>query len=317
MVPYQFHASASALEEHLWNHNANPFSQLDLEYEREEFTRWAANHYRPTSFKKEVLSYTGYIPMLKEPEKLSYIVSQKSMYVKLHILKVLNKFSKYLDSKYNTDIFSNYFNRMRKLIGLKWTKPKPLPSLRKLNINVEEVAKYAIRKMNNYKYQLFALFMLATGLRTESEAYVVFKNFDEYYLEVKGIHLVELMMDRKTKKAFFALLPPRLVEELKKLRNRRLKLKAVREQWNKAVSELGLDYMEYPLYTLRKLHATLLKRYMSESDVDLLQGRIPSSVLGQFYNLEHLDQLYKNYMLAVGRLVEELLDEIKANRLSS
>ncbi len=290
----------------------NPFLQVDLQAEVRGFLEWAKGRLSPKAY-DNVVRYSRFIYYLAMPHMLSQALEQSGLgpWGRHHVLKVLSNFAKYLDLKYSTEVFSEAWRRIRKASGLKWSVEKPLPSLSERLENPEEVLPKIINAIDSWKHRLFALLLLATGLRPE-EAEYLWEHYDERVKEIDGIVVAELMLTRKTKNAYFAFIPPRLHEEIKRLRARgkalgRIDLKKFRASWRRACEKAGVDHRKWPPYSLRKMHATLLKRRLSESDVDLLQGRAPKTVLAQHYNVESLRTLWNGYMETVGRLVEELL----------
>ncbi len=287
----------------------NPFLQIDIEQEIQEFLKWMKSRVSKKTY-DNAKRYSRFIYYLAIPTSLSTALENSGLgpWGRHHVMKVLSNFAKYLDAKYTTDVFTNAWQRIRKSLGLKWSIQKGIPSLMERIEDPFEVLSKIIKSLPG-KYKLFALLMAVTGLRPE-EAEYLWENYDDKVREIDGMIIAELMLLRKTKNAFFSFIHPE-VHELMKNRPKkwkRIELRRFRTAWKNTCQRLGLDHRKWPPYSLRKLHATLLKRVMSESDVDMLQGRVPKTVLAKHYNIESLKQLW-------GKYLEALEDFIKALKL--
>ena len=307
--------------EPLGTRGVNPFARVDLISEIDAFLAFAQNKYTAKKSYEEVRLYSRYLKYLVSFDIFAKIIMNQTPGARRHILKVCSIFAKYLDGKYVTEEFTKAFQIMRKRLGLKWTTPKRVKTIIERLEKPEEIASKIIANIENPKHQLFTIFMLAAGLRSK-EAEEAWEGFLKYYRQINGIHMVEIMKIRKTKRAYFAFITPNLafimlnLEALRDNRRfqrvRKIDLTEVWDSWKKACQKAGYDHRAYPLYYLRKVNATLLRRVLDQEMVNLLQGRVPETVLDQYYNVESLQYLYEKYMETVGRLVDRLLLKLEA-----
>jgi len=286
----------------------NPFTLVDIGREISEFLDIAKARYSKKTYESRIKVYAKYLKLLAIPSLLANELNKLGRHAVLHFMKVASAFAKFLDAKYGSEEFSKAFQRLRKMMGLKWYVQPSMPRIS--SMSPEDVIIPIISNIGSTKHRLFAMFMLATGLRT-SEALDAWENFFKYYKEINGIHILEIMSDRRTKKTYFAFLTPDLANTLKSLLQfktfSRIDDSKVWTSWKEAAQKVGYDHRVYPIYYLRKVHATLLRRVLDADMVDLMQGRAPKRVLDQYYNVESLRYLYKKYLEAVGPLISKLL----------
>ncbi len=292
----------------VFNKTLNSFVNLDLEKEIQEFLNWTKTRVSLKTY-DNIKRYSRYIYYLAIPTSLLTALENSGLgpWGRHHVMKVLANFVKFLDAKYTTDIFSLAWKKIRRALGLKWYVQQTPPSLIERIEDPEQTLVKIINNIPSRKHKLFAALLAVTGLRTE-EAHFLWENYEKKVKEIDGMIVAELMLLRRTKNAYFAFIHPRIHRKIMGRPGywKRIDLKKFRLSWKKSCEKIGVDHRKWNPYSLRKLHATLLLREMSESNVDLLQGRAPKTVLAVHYNIESLKQLWKAYMKAINAFVEKL-----------
>jgi len=281
----------------------NPFAVLDLEKEIEGFIAYVKHKYRNKRTAQDYLYYAKYLTLLRDPMMLAISLFRMSEGLRRHVIKCISVFCKYLDIKYTDKNYTEFFRLFRYRTGLKWEKGEPIKTLADLAENYIDIYRRLLdrSKSIDYIYHLFYRFMLESGLRT-SEAIEAFNNFKSLYRVFDSVHVIELMQMRKTKRVYFAFITPSLAEKMNRI-STTVYAKKVRLIWKKICFLENLDHRRYQLYGFRKVHATILRRYMDRELVDLLQGRAPKTIFDKHYNVESLKHLYAMYIRAFQELI--------------
>ena len=193
---------------------------------------------------------------------------------------------------------NSYIKQLRKLAP-KQTQVKLLeyeidkPIIEKA---VEEVQRI-LESSAAYTTKLAALTAFFTGLR-EPEIVYLLRNYPKLRrIEEDGAVIVELGLDRKSKKAWVTIIPRELADLIHKIHvlGLRVGLNLVKDARDRHGLHISIH---------RKAHAAILGAYMSENEIKLLQGKV-GEIMVKHYT-KHLRELAKRYLEAYKPYLETL-----------
>ncbi|GEM_PF-2266479 len=153
---------------------------------------------------------------------------------------------------------------------------------------IDKALEYIDRIMkSNSKYRIPVITEFFTGLRPSEVVYML-HNWDKLRkIKLDGVYLIVLNYDRKTKKAYFTLIPEQLYQIIDS---------------NKPYifSSYFKDHVrqkyEIRLYTFRKAWIAITSRYLDDAERDLLQGRLRSIQIKHY--IKHIKSIAKRYLEA-------------------
>jgi intergrase/recombinase len=186
--------------------------------------------------------------------------------------------------------FYESFGKLVKAYGLKWksVKAEDLLLSRMANMenngNVLEWIKQVKAKIP--KLNVFMDFILQSGLRLREalNSYNLIIDLaregrlNEYYnVEAEALEHFRFksLFIRRTKKAFVSLIPKTLIEAIS--RKDKLTLYQIRN-WVRRDNKLKMRFGD-----LREYYATVMTKWLNQSEIDFLQGRISGSVFMRNY----------------------------------
>ncbi len=178
---------------------------------------------------------------------------------KVDILKSISNLTRYMDVKYDTYLHDEF---------TKWLKRKEIKWSSKSRTNTYEIAKtvkleQVLQKITElpYKYKIFCLFLLVTGLRTE-EAIKAFN----HHAELCRDNIIELFWDHGTKKTNAVYCHPLLHDAIDKFKVS--KALYLPNGGNLVKKNLGFE-----LRVLRKLNYTITATKVDPLLAEFMQGR--------------------------------------------
>jgi len=227
--------------------------------------------------------------------------------IRPHIVKALSNLAKYL-GKY--DVFKNL---MRKY-GIKWTgrSVDDIVIERFTSVQDPEEIWNWIRQVKREREDLseFIDFVAVTGLRLNEAitSYNLIKKLGkgrihEYYNEGKGtlehFKFKELFI-RKTKKAFISFVPKCLIERILEAE----KLGSSNNCIRKRLKQAGLNMR---FHEIRKLHATILTKYLRQPEIDFIQGRVSTNIfMANYFNPALIADLKERAFKAIEEIQVEI-----------
>ena len=235
------------------------------------------------------LVYEDHVRLRAELRRLSPHMRNK-------VMNALSHLARFLEEHGEEGLYEELRRRFRRA-RLAWSKGRPqLRVLASLEDLLEPVTR-AASMLEPRHYRVFAAFLLATGLRPE-EAAKAWRGYWSVRMRYRDMVLLDLEavgLDRDTKRAIVAMVHP--LVDAKVPEKPRISLALLRRKWNRAVEEAAGKRIE--LYTMRRLHATLLLHAgVPEHVVDLLQGRPGSTILRQNYIMYTLYEYWRSYIKA-------------------
>ncbi len=236
------------------------------------------------------LVYEDHVRLRVELRRLSPHMRNK-------VMNALSHLARFLEEHGEEGLYEELRKRFRRA-RLAWSKGRPrLRVLASLEDMLEPVT-HAASMLKPRHYRVFAAFLLATGLRPE-EAAKAWRSYWRVRMRYRDMVLLDLEavgLDRDTKRAIVAMVHPLADAEVPE--KPRISLALLRRKWNKAAEEAAGKRIE--LYTMRRLHATLLLHAgVPEHIVDLLQGRPGSTILRQNYIMYTLYEYWHSYIKAL------------------
>jgi integrase len=193
---------------------------------------------------------------------------------------------------------------VRRRVGVRWRRELQQPVL--LEESVEElVARVSCcaKLLSPPRFRVFVAFMLATGLRPSEAAYAWRRYWALRRVTGRGAIVLQLNMARTTKHALLALVHPSVDSRVPK--RPAIGMTNLRQRWNTICETLHGKRIN--LYTLRRLHATLLLQSgLKEWEVDLLQGRL-EGLTRRHYILYSIDDIWPRYLKALEKPLTEIL----------
>ena len=225
-----------------------------------------------------------------------------------HIMKALAALSKFL-GKYNE------WNLIVKKYNLKWSERNSLNTFNKIFNSTEYIENYfswikSFVKDNKIStdYKNLVLYCALTGLRA-SEAIESIKIIKDDYGRSKYLDKEKLILKhyefpdifiRRTKKAYFSVVDDNIIK-IAFASNSRI--------YSTSKSQFYRNKIKFNLSYCRKLFATYLRNKGIEPEIiDLLQGRISSSVFVNHYYRPDINQIItKRIRPVLGELWTELI----------
>ena len=229
---------------------------------------------------------------------------------RLHIIRALCCLSKYV-GKYDV------FKHLMKVYDLKWsTGNKDALILKKLfnPRNQDNDLKKWIQtvKKTAPNFSLFLDFMISTGLRkieSINSCNLIIDLFktnklNDYYSNNMLQHFrFPKMFLRPTKKAFLSIIPSKLVEEIGV--SNKLTIPTI----NKLLQRRQIPHK---FCDIREYWATKMTKYLSQSEIDFLQGRVGSIFMKHYFNPTLIHDLKIRTLEGIRNLVEDNM----SNRIS-
>ena len=202
---------------------------------------------------------------------------------------------------------------VRRQAGLKWGQSDPL---KVINALVSGEATHALEWLNEVAarlpvpYRVVLVFAALTGLRPTEAANSCALIYelsskgqlaDYYDADLKMLQHFKYpkVFLRRTKNAYITFVGPRLIEAVASMEPVAFSTvsKAIR-------SHLG---MQVQAKNLRKHYATFLRKYLEQEMIDLVQGRVGSSVFAKHYYRPLIEELRERVLTATAQLEKELL----------
>jgi len=277
------------------NHKAT----LDLH----EFDQWTRSRYR-SSWQNTIMCYVrrfGYLVFSDNLRELDMLAPT----VRNNCIKSLIVLSKYL---------GNYveFTQKLKNHGIKTTRPDSLKSfLRILNSNNSDILRWYNESFqilrNNEK--IFLKFLLYSGLRKE-EAVTSFNKIIQLFKDGKLSEYYDTNLNclchfkypkefiRRTKNCFITFIANDLLNEI---------VNSEPVTYNMIVKRLHRNRVKCRINELRDYYGTyLLQHGILEAEINLLQGRIPTSIFIKHYWSPKLSELKDRIFNALKELEQSV-----------
>ena len=244
------------------------------------FAEWYGRRVRRNTL-RYTLKYVREFGWLLNSDKITFMKTVEGDSRRPYILDALSTYCKFLDTVFNTEVFTAKFNMLKRGVmrgkesSRKFTGQAP---------TLEQLEKF-YSALLSYGYtpavELFRT-MLFAGVRTgEARLIVRLLGKGKYHIYNTGVVVVWVWKTNKRKNLYFTLIPLELYGTLRKRKGLGKKYE-VQKAWKHAREETGLT--ELTPYSLRDFHATWLKAHgWPKEDVDLLQGRADKSVLEEHY----------------------------------
>ncbi|GAY26536.1 hypothetical protein ATG_17400 [Desulfurococcaceae archaeon AG1] len=278
----------------------NPFAGLNLDSEVQEFLSWVRDLVSKSYYEKNIKIYAKYLRYLVSSARFAQILATKSPKVRTHILKVVANFTRFLDNKYETTIYSDHYEILKKRLKIRWSieplTPRRIPS-------VDELIDIVSISSDIYiNYALFIYLLSISGLRPS----------EVRHLEIRDI-ITPIMKGLSTKRAYYCFVTDNYLKLASKLGLNRVKLSSTGVYMaRKAIKQ---RYPWFTLYSLRHFFATyMIRKGMAEAKVDFIQGRAPRTVLRKYYihldEGEALEELYREYRELIRELDNTLYNVI-------
>jgi integrase len=263
----------------------NPFAGLNLDSEVQEFLGWVRDFVSKSYYEKNIKIYVRYLRYLASSARFAQVLATKSPKVRTHILKVVANFTRFLDNKYETTIYSDHYEILKKRLRIKWSieplNPRRIPS-------IDELADIISISSDAYiNYGLFIYLLSISGLRP-SEA---------RHLEIRDV-ITPIMKGSSTKRAYYCFVTDNYLKIASMLGLNKIKLSSAGVYMAKRA--IRQRYPWFTLYSLRHFFATyMIRKGMAEAKVDFIQGRAPRTILRKHYihldEGEALEELYREY----------------------
>ena len=220
-----------------------------------------------------------------------------------HVLKSLIALSKYLG------VYEK-FKRKIKSYGIKWEKQSALDSFLRM-VRVKEGLMDWVRECTRLDGNLatFIEFLMVTGMR-KGEAIKSFNliiklakkgKLDEYYdFELKSLEHFKFKEEflRRTKNVFFSFVPEDIVKKITNCR-------PINETWIKR--KIRKNGLKLRMNELRSYFATfMVKNGLIREEVDILQGRMGTSIFMRHYFSPQIYELRNRVLEAIGKMRREL-----------
>jgi len=219
-----------------------------------------------------------------------------------HVVKALIALSKFLG------LYPQFKQRVQSF-GLKWEQRTALETfnsiMSKNHEDVDAWVKEVIAK--NPAFKDFMQFAELSGLRKE-EAIQSFNliidlskanRLSEYYNEetscLEHFRFPELFI-RRTKNAYITFMPKEVVQAI--TQNEKITYEAIRKR-------LERQGFSIKLKLLRSTWATFMEKRLTQSETDLLQGRISQTVFMQFYFSPSIQELKQRVFAAIHELEQQ------------
>ena len=205
------------------------------------------------------------------------------------------------------------WQRVRRQAGLKWGQSDPL---KVINALVSGEATHALQWLNEVTaklavpYRVVLVFAALTGLRPTEAANscaIIYElsskgQLADYYdadLKMLQHFKYPQLFLRRTKNAYISFVSPRLIEAVASIEPITFSTvsKAIR-------SHLG---MQVQAKNLRKHYATFLRKHLEQEMIDLIQGRVGTSVFAKHYYRPLIEELRDRVLTATAQLEKELL----------
>ncbi len=251
--------------------------------------------------------YMQYVFLLKDPVRLVKELLGMNYGKRTHVMKTISSYVKFVDMLYGTD-YIDYVRKLFRKADLGW-RDENIRIFEKQEILTEEQVLRVIEilKKHSMKLALRAWFMTETGLRTGEVKMVTWNNID---FENR---MVELMLIRRSKKAYFSFISKELADTLlknkDKIMGRPFVVHSMREHYAEEAVRKEIPYFRW--YLFRKFNASyLVSKGIPESIVDLFQGRAPKSILQQSYlrlSLEYLRDLHDKAFAELSQKIQKII----------
>jgi len=223
-----------------------------------------------------------------------------------HVLKALSALAKFMG-------VYQHFKSLVSAYGLKWKSVDNddliISRLLKYRNTNEIVEWVKAVKAKFPRLTVFMDFLVASGLRMREavNAYNLIvdltrqNRLSEYYdskSEVLEHFRFKQLFIRRTKKVFITFVPKKLVERISK--SEKLTCYQI-ENWikrNRLKSRFG---------DLREYYATLMTRYLSQPEIDFLQGRVSANVfMRNYFNPTLIRDLKRRVMKGIKKILENV-----------
>jgi intergrase/recombinase len=206
---------------------------------------------------------------------------------KLDVIKCVANLTRYLDIRNDTTLHEE-FTAWLKRKEIKWSIKPTIDNYHLSEKQTLENVVETIRKLP-YRYKIFALFVLVSGLRTE-EAIRAFNNHSS--LCHGGI--MELFWDRGTKKANAVFCHPLLHDKINFKMSRLI------------YTKIGKRTVGYELRFLRKLNFTMVATEVDPLLAEFMQGR-RGNVSQRHYFLPSMERFKKKYEILWSELLSNCI----------
>ena len=224
-----------------------------------------------------------------------------------HTLRALAALSKFLG-------MHEEFTELRKRYGIKWDKGCSSKLLIKrltsgIEDNISEWINQAIKVLDDSQ-RILLRYLIFTGVRVEEACNtwslihrLGYGRLHEYYNEklnaLEHYKYPKLFL-RGTKNLYVSFVTPELLEEI--LRGKRQRI-----TWWILSSTLRKHNLPSRFSDIRELWATKMTRYLSQPEIDFLQGRISQSVfLKHYFNPSLLKDIRDRAIKGAYKLLEEI-----------
>ncbi len=258
----------------------NPFKYIDIEKEIKSFIKHAEKKYA-RKYIDDIKRYIGYARLLRDPVKLIEELTTKSQEIRLKILKVCCSFAKYLDTNYDTEVFSMYMKSFRRKAGITWSSKPSSSIVVPSEEQLVDIIRMALRESRSVALKIWVL--AVSGVRPSE------LSLANDWSRINGLYIM-LNKESRTKKANVIVLTPRLREVLEQERGngKRTPFGVSREYEFKALVEIRKKYPWFRYYCLRHFNANYLTlKGFREAEINYLQGRAPITI----FLLKHMMNL--------------------------
>lgn len=240
-----------------------------------------------------------------EPSKLRSELRGLSPSLRRKVLNSLSWLARFLEETGGDIGYEEWLSRLRRA-RVRWHYEVPRPTLvEDLDAVAGDVAAVA-GLLEPRHYRVFAAFMLATGLRPEeaARAWRSYHRLRRVFRDMVYMDLAEAGLFRRTKRAVVTLVHPAVDNQVP--RRPTVSLALFRRRWNRICDRvLG---RRVNIYTLRRLHATLLlEAGLHEWQVDLLQGRLGKALIRRIYTIHNLYGMWSTYVKALDKILHHIL----------
>ena len=275
--------------------------------EWEEFRRYLADNELSKTWISDLMRYAKrfYWLLYMEPSRLRSELRKLSPSLRRKVLSSLSWLARFLEEAGRDIGYEEWLSRLRRA-RVRWHYEVPRPTLvEDLDAVVSDVVAVA-RVLEPLHYRAFAGFVLATGLRPEeaAKAWRSYHRLRHVFRDMVYLDLAEARLFRRTKRAIVALVHPLIDDHVP--RRPTISLALFRRRWNRVCDRLLGRRIE--LYTLRRLHATLLlEAGLQEWQVDLLQGRLGEALIRRIYTIHGLYGMWSTYVKALDKIIHNIL----------
>jgi intergrase/recombinase len=279
----------------------SPAPQTETVINWEDFENWISKDHRP-AVSRDIVSYAKKFSHCLLKRDLSEVRDLRET-LRPNVVKALSSLAKYLG-------IHEQYKKLVKDYGLTWkgkaTDDLVIERLVKVK-NPDEVFTW-IREVKQRRpdINVFMDFIAVSGLRLDEAVHsynLIIKlsredKLNQYYNEatqtLEHFRFKQVFI-RKSKKAFISFMPKELIEKVKV--SEPLTSKHSVQQFVKK-SGLKIRFAD-----IREAHNTLLTKYLNQSEIDFIAGRVSSNIfMSNYFNPMLISDLKERVFKAIGEI---------------